>query len=321
MTDMLVKLTHASWRGIQFPTVDRDFRDDELIESIGRENPTYRYTIPMREDIAKGPWKNLFVKVYPKFLNACLDRTNGLLDDPVHGILQAKCVSLEETLTSGRRDGVDVTASFVSSPDEDFSREDLGAVLSTLEGARGVAAFFDKETGKLSAATKKQIADLNKGSEFAKVDLFSFTTGVIDQINLTQNKLLSKVGQVVSKAERLDKSLGRLKEPKSHSLRNSARRLEQTSRNLVDHATGSTVGKNKRVRQYVVPADIGRLALASVLHTDIGDFLKLNPGLASTPTVRSGTRVFYFETGEFATLSSFAQAATAVPVARSTLGV
>lgn len=332
MTDMLVKLTHASWRGIQFPVVDRDFgfqheqqslrflfRDDQLIESIGRENPTYRYTIPWREDIAKGPWKNLFVKSYPDFLNACLDRTNGPLVDPVHGNVQAKCVSLEETLSSSRRDGVDTVVSFVSSPDEDTAGI-AGLGLTTLEGAADAAGFFDKETAKLDEATKKRIRDLNKGSEFATVDPISAVTGVIDQVGIAQSKILSQVGQVVGKMERLDKSLARLKEPKAHSLRNSARRLEQTARNMVDHATGSTVGKSKRVRQYTVPAAIGRLSLASMLHTDIVDFLKLNPALARVATVPAGTRVFYFETGEFATLSSFAQAATAVPVARATIG-
>lgn len=334
MTDVVSQMPIPAWRGIQFPITNREFgfqhdqtslrflfRDEQIIESIGRENPTYRYRIPFGEDIVRGPFKNLFVKVYPQFLNACLDRTNGLLEDPVHGTVQVKCQSLQETLDANSRDGVAIEATFVTSPDDDFDRTDLSAAFATLEGAKGIAGFFDREATKIDDATKKLLADLNRGAGFGEISVLDFATSAVDQVTVAQNKLLSQVGTLAFKAQKFDQSLARLKEPKQQSLRNTARRLEQTARDLVDHAIGSTVGKNKTVRGYAVPADIGRLALSSQLHTEIGDFLKLNPSLGRAITVRAHTRVLYYVTGDFATVGSLAGAATGVPTLRSTVGV
>ena len=103
MTDILKSLQRASWREIEFPVMQvRDFGfqhdqaqhrylflDAQLIESLGRKNPTYKYIIPFREDIAKGPWANLFTQVYPDFLDACQDSSRGVLVDPAHGALPA----------------------------------------------------------------------------------------------------------------------------------------------------------------------------------------------------------------------------------------
>ena len=132
MTDILARLPKASWRGIVFPCSGREygfrqefarhryvFRDDELIDSIGRENPGYTFQIPAREDLAKGPYANWFTVFYPRFLNACLDRTVGDLMDPVHGRRKCKCASLRETLDVGKRDGVDIMVEFVYAPDEE----------------------------------------------------------------------------------------------------------------------------------------------------------------------------------------------------------
>src|SRR3989304_1978074 len=158
MTDMLRQLGRASWREIEFPVSARDYgfaqeqarirliyQDGQLVESLGAENPAYSYTIPFREDLAIAPWAGmgLFVKGHPKFLEACRDRSPGILEDPVHGARRCKLVRLSEIIDVNRRDGIDAQAEFIDAPEQAGLGDPLGTVVATLEGAKDAAGGVD----------------------------------------------------------------------------------------------------------------------------------------------------------------------------------
>jgi prophage DNA circulation protein len=307
MTDILARLHECSWRGIEFPVTRREFgfsqdqeahrfifRDEQLIESLGLTNPTYRYTIPFREDIARGPWKNLFVDVYPKFLDACTDRTKGILDDAVHGPVQCKVASLQETADPNRRDGVDVEVNFITAPDEDFSRTELGTQLSSVQGAQGLQGALDAQTAELDDATKKQLADLNKDASVGRVNPLDFATGALNQVEVLGNQIAAGFGDVVFRMQRLDDSLARLRRPDLAPMRSVARALAMQATDLQQTALTGNASRNRVVRIYEVPAPIGKMALASALGSSIGDLLKLNPNIARATVVPTGTQVAYF---------------------------
>lgn len=309
MTDILAQLHDASWRGIAFPVMNRDFgfqqsheehrfifRDEQLIESLGSQNPTYRYSIPFREDIVKGPFKNLFVSVYPDFLQACLDRTNGILDDPFHGPVQAKVVSLAEHADVDRRDGIDVDVEWITSPDEDFDRQELGTLISTLQGAHHTQDYLDQQAAQLDAATKQKIADFNKGSENGKLNPLDVATGAFNQVEVAGNKYQASLGDVAFRAEKLDDSLRRLQRPDLHPTRMAARRLQLAAIDLARAQALQPQARGRRIAIYQTPASIGKLALAGKLHNSIQDLIKLNPGLARGTTVDGGTQVAYYST-------------------------
>lgn len=311
MTDVLEQLDHLTWRGISLPITSRSFgfqheqeknrflfRDEQLIESIGRENPTYRYTIPFREDIAKGPWVHLFTQVYPLFLTACLDRTDGDLGDPVHGLRQCKCVSLEETVDVNKRDGVDVDAVFVVSPDEDTIEDpsELAIDLSTIQGAVAAQGFFDKQAGTVDPATRELMNELNRGSEFAKVDPLTAATGVLNQVELIGNKFDATLADVAFKVQRADDALGRVANPKQHPVRRAARNLELAARTVrALPLPGLSGSKSRRVRVYQVQFDMGLMALAGKLHNTTAELIRLNPQIAKNSTVRTGQQVNYLQ--------------------------
>jgi len=307
MTDILAQLHDASWRGITFPVSDRDFgfqqsheehrfifRDEQLIESLGSQNPTYRYTIPFREDIARGPWKNLFTAVYPDFLSACLDRTNGLLDDPFHGPVQCKVVSLAEHADVDRRDGIDVDVEWITSPDEDFDRQDLGALIGTLQGAQHIQDYLSQQASELDDETKKRIADFNKGSENGKVNPLDAATGAINQVEVAGNKIEASFGDVALRAEKLDESLRRLGQPRMQPTRMAARRLQLATIDLGRAVTGRPEARGRRISVYQVQTSIGRLALAGKLKNSVQDLVKLNPTIARGNDVSAGTPVAYY---------------------------
>jgi hypothetical protein len=308
MPDMLAQLHDASWRGILFPfTGQREygfqheqerhrfvFKDEQLIESLGRENPTYRYVCPFREDLARAPWVNLFSKVYPQFLQACLDRSNGILDDPIHGPVQCKVASMHEVLDVGKKDGIDVEVTFILSPDEDFNREEIGSELANLQTAQGYQDFFDREARKLDPATLAAIAALNKGSEKARVDPLTAATGALNQIEAMGNKAQAAVGDLAFKMNRFEESVGRLAHPNLTPIRMAARKLALAANDLSAQLLTGKGARPRPVRIYTVPSDSGVVALAAQLGMGLQEFLRLNPLAARQPKVTKGTQVSYY---------------------------
>jgi hypothetical protein len=297
MTDVLKQLQRASWREIEFPVMHvRDFGfqhdqaqhrylflDAQLIESLGRKNPTYKYVIPFREDIAKGPWKNLFTTVYPDFLDACLDRSRGVLVDPAHGALPAKCVSLRETLDVSRRDGVDVEAEFIRAPREGDIVEDLGAQIRTLEGAQASAGALDREIAKIpftqQAPPKPTINPLDAVS------------AVTNQAEVAVNKVTAAFADAAFRVEKASASLDALRDPGMQPAIQQAARLRAALLAFEDRTdpTGT-----RPLRKLSTTTDTTVSALARKLGMSVAELVRLNPVLARSPLVRAGTDIRVF---------------------------
>jgi hypothetical protein len=292
MTDILKQLMPAGWREVEFPVSAREygfaqdhakhrfiFRNDELVESLGRQSPTYRYTIPFREDIVIGRWKNLFTVVYPEFLEACQNRDAGVLEDPVHGGLQVKCASLRETLDVNRRDGVDVEAEFIVAPELEDLAEDLGTQISTLKGAEDQAGLFDREAAKVDWQQEPSPEPTN--------DIFGTISSVGDQISVAGGKITSKLADLSFRMQKATDSIDRLKNPELAPMRYQARRVQIAAHDLQDnlHEPPDVIAV------YEAASDISVIALAGLCRMALKDFLELNPLLASKRLVPRGTRV------------------------------
>jgi hypothetical protein len=308
MTDILSQLNDASFRGIVYPITAWDlgftqddekhrfiFKDEQLIESLGTTNPTYRHSIPFREDIIRGPFKNLFTKVWPQFREACMDRTKGILDDPFDGPVQVKVTSLQATGDPNKRDGIDVQVDYIIAPDEDFDRKDLGANLATVQGAVGMQGFLDRETGKLDQATKDALAKLNKDAEFGKLNPLDALTGAVNQVEAAGNKISATAGDLAFRAGKLDDALRRNADPRTSPLRANARATQLAFLDIQRNSVVLGAGKKERkVRIFTVLASIGKMALASKLHMSVQDLIRLNPSVAQLPIVTPGTMIAYF---------------------------
>lgn len=291
MTDIVGRFTIASWRGLGFPCAGRDygfrqefarhryvFRDEELIESIGRENPTYSYTIPAREDLAKGPWNNWFTTAYPAFIAACLDRTVGPLIDPIHGEIEAKCASLRETLNVNRRDGVDVTVDFVYAPEEVGDAEQPLSIES-VEGAEGMAGFLDEEIEKVDWQQEEPPG--------ATVPFFNAIRGIGDQLEVARSRFEANMAQLASQMEALEARLDALKNPDYQSLRRNARRLGLAAYRLNKTAT-TPISPTKGI---IVTVEVGLIALAASHNMTPAELTTLNPSLKRKNTVKRGELV------------------------------
>ncbi len=305
MTDVFLQLQDAAWRGIKFPVADSSefgfshehaghriiFRDDKLIESLGRENPTYRYTAPMREDLMVAPWrgKHLFTKVYPDLLAACLDRSRGILIDPFHGARPAKCASLREVRSVNRRDGIDVELEFILAPEEGEVITDLGQEIRSIQGA-------SLEALRIDSALKKVNYPRQLPPPEPLVDPFDAISGIGDQLDVAKNKVNAKLLDVASRAERAAETINKLKKPEMASTRAAALRLQAAALQLEETVA---VGKARPLRTVITQTSSGLASLAALHGMTVEEFLKLNPDLARSPLVKSGTEVrIFFDTSK-----------------------
>lgn len=306
MTDILKQLLRPSWREIEFPITAREygfqqgqakhryiFKDNELIESLGRENPTWRYTIPFREDITIAGWTNLFVAVYPDFLAACQDRTRGVLTDPVHGSRPAKCVSLREIMdVGGRRDGIDVEVEFIYAPSETDFENNLGTFIRTLQGFASYARRFDNDisaavgTARDAAGNVRNLQDFNPPDPtVSPLDAISAVGG---QVLLVQGKVDAALADSAFRLEKSVATIDRINNPNLASTRLQARRLQGAALDLEDR---TDVTGTKPLRKMTTAANITVAALAGKLNVPLQLLLTWNPFLRRSPLVKVNTEI------------------------------
>jgi len=329
MTDVLKQLPVLSWRGIEVPITARSisfsqtqakqkfsYRDNSYIESLGADNIGFSYTIPFRQDIAKGPYVDLFVDVLPRFLEACRRNTAGDLNDPVLGIFRAKCTNFSSTLSPDRRDGVDVEVSFIQAPEIDAVEalpssiqgiSELDDQAGALDDQVALADFtqtaVDSLTGELQLRAETEIetllagiqsSSINLGPPDAFQDLFGQIDGFGRQVERFGNKISAKLDQASFKLEKMERTISVLGNPKNWPLQRSSRRL----RGNIESVKKTLSNPGKSVLSYTVKFAQGIADIAAKLGMAVNDFVKLNPTLARRISVQAGTVVKYLATEE-----------------------
>lgn len=282
MTDIFKDLPRLKWRNIEVPVAERRvsfeqelarhkyaYRDNELVESLGRHNWRFEYTIPFREDIEKGPYRNLYVATFSTFLRACRDRSEGLLDDPILGQYTARVESLSIQTDINRRDGEDVQVVFVDSPALD-EVEATGSTASGLPGRQIVE--------ELGVDIFDQIARIG-----TKVSVYA------NRIDATLAAYESKIDKVIDKFAALNEAANN---PQNMPIIRSALR----AKDAVERARFRSVTSGETIVSRVTDRDTTVNLLAHDLGMSLGDFLLLNANLPK-PSVPSGSTVFYFQKG------------------------
>jgi hypothetical protein len=308
--DIFRSFQECSWRDIAFPVVgDRQFgfqheheehrfifKDVQLIESLGRRNPTWSYEIPFREGVARGRWKNLFTEVYPKFLAACYDRTAGTLVDYVHGPKRVKCTQLRESLSrQSGADGVSVTAEFVLAPLD--SETDLGQGVENLQGAQEAASSLDRnlDSGNLSPETRAQLAELNRDPGRGKTNIFDVPHLVGSAVLRDRQRITAQMQDVTFRLNRTVDTLDAAADPSLAQERQAARSLALAAFRFADDPRARAVsvigGGRKPNNIRTVESDTTVSALAAKYSVPMSAFLILNPSLASSPRVKRGTKI------------------------------
>lgn len=297
--EILDILKDPSWRGIAFPfTGERDygfqqeqaqhrfiFRDQQLIESIGAQNPVFSYTIPFRERLRQHGWQNLFTVVYPKFLAACRDRSSGILVDPVHGSVRCKCASLREVLSTSKRDGVDVMAEFIFSPDEDSdTATQFEQIAKSLPQFQQAVLEYGASASALSDETLQQLAEINPASQQAKLSLFDAARSIAATGQQYKERTRAQLGSVSDQLDRTRSDIDEANDPQLGELRRDSARLAKSSRDLA-RTLGNPPGPFFVVK---TTAEVGRIAFSTANKIGVETLLEFNPQLRNMLTIPKG---------------------------------
>jgi len=292
--DVQKQLKPLSWRDIVVPITGRQvgfshemskhkfqFRDNQFTEPTGRGEMTFRYSIPMLEGIARGPYANLFIKTLPKFFEAMLDRRPGPLNDPVHGLFQAQPVSYSETLDAAVRDGVKLEIDFIHSPN-------LDEAIVPGEGLKGVKSLAE-DIDAMNAALPKQpwFQDL---PEEGTLDLFTSLAAIGDQISLAGDQFAAKLDKVAYQMDTLTESIDSISDPDAWPFRDAAQNIKESALEL----KSSAVDPAKNIVKFTTKTAKTISAVAAELGISSEDLLKLNEELAAgAPIIPKGTVVLY----------------------------
>jgi hypothetical protein len=307
MTDVLAQMRPLSWRGILLPIVERSagfqhdevqhkftYRDEMLIESTGRRNLTFRYTVPMRQDIARGPYANLYTEVLPQLFDACRNRGAGELDDPVYGAFRAKCTAWDDMLDPNKRDGIDVRLEFIHAPAPGETAEEAPRPASpgSLETDAGK---LDADVAGTSFEFNTQTADQPIGTPFvpqqnppeATLDLFTAIAAYGRNLEQYGNRISAQLDRASARLERIEESYDDLGNPKNWAIIRSSRRL----RGNVQRVKERLANPARDILRITTSAAIGIGELSGSLGLSVRDLLRLNPKLAKLPLVPKGTTI------------------------------
>ena len=300
--EILDILPDPSWRGIKFPfTGEREYgfqqeqaqhrfilRDQQVIESIGKQNPVFAFTIPFRERLRQFGWKNLFTVVYPKFLEACQDRTSGILVDPVHGAVRCKVASVREILSVGKRDGIDLMVEFVFAPDDDSDVPTQFAQLAkSMPRLEGAVLEFGTAARALSAETRAQLEALNPESQQAKLSVFDAARSFASTGQQFKNRTRAQLNSLADQFDRTRSDIDEATDPQINELRRDSARLAKSSRELAK-TLANPPGPFDVVR---TTAEIGRIAFATSNRITVESLIEFNAGLANKFTIPKGFAV------------------------------
>lgn len=307
MTDVFKDLPRLHWRGIEVPVAERKvsfeqelathkyaYRDDELLESLGRKNWRFDYTIPFREDIRKGPYRNLYVATFSTFLDACRDRSAGSLQDPILGEYTARCVSVTIQTDVNKRDGEDLQVSFIHSPDLEEIEE-----LTEVSGLPGAVQTGLRIGDSLPRAIRspdpvfqyKLTSAIEKYN--AKLDALDQILSIGSQVSSYTDRLNSSILQFESRINTLTDVIGDLDQklfsPENAFVYRSLRRLSDSVARLKQQVT-----PGRRVLTTVLLEEMSLASAAAFLSNSMSEMIELNPGI-NTLSIPANTVVSYYE--------------------------
>lgn len=301
MTDVFKDLPRLTWRGIEVPIANRRvsfeqeharhkfaYRDYETIEGLGRKNWRFEYTIPFRQDINKGPYKDLYDQTFRDFLAACADRNEGDLADPILGVYSARCESVNIATDVNRRDGEDVEVVFVDSrPPEQVALQEI-----TLRDPVQEAYEIRQQLENLplaDVALSEAIPEFDFG-----IDALDQISGLgaqaaayINRIDSTFANFEHKVNKLIGQLEDIDEAI---RSPFNAPVIRSALRLNDS----VNRLRNKALFPGRAVATQVIGQDMTASTLARYLGLSVYEFILLNPSVV-LPLVPAGTVVSYFK--------------------------
>jgi hypothetical protein len=292
--DVLSGLPEFAFKGVEYPVLRCDhgfeqqhrrhkiaFRDGEFVEMTGKLNFVLNYTLPMRQGIAYGAYKDLFLEGLPQLFRDASDRKPGPLIDPVYGEIEAVAVSWSDNVDPNKRDGLDVDVSFVQWLD--IASEDIDGEVPTIAG-------LTSDAGALDANIEAVFVEAQVPSPEPSTSILNALAGAGAQLTRARDQTTATLAKFSNQMEKLERQIDAVSEgPINADLKRETRRLRLSAERLQEKAEPTRI-----VRKSVTTTNKTLAAVALSVGMSVEDLLGLNPRLARSPLVPSGTDVLFY---------------------------
>jgi hypothetical protein len=311
MADVLKNLAAFEWRNEQYPTlsfsttiahdlVEHKYwgRDGADVEAVGRAPLRVRVRIPFFNNIFPGRgerWKHgsLYPIAFRKFSEDFANRVTGIIIHPEYGWIPSKPSSMScEWSGQSNRDGVFVDAEWVETFDEEGKAQSLKAPSADLD-LKSASASFE--------AQKRDIASLlppGHDDDFWAtvltmdfVDLANLATSASGTLGAVAYSVAGKLTSIEYHAERVMKSLDVINSPLVWPARDACTRM-------IEAAQKARENQLRQDRKVLTMRLERTMTLASVVaiipSARVGDIIRLNPKLISSPIVVRDSEIRYY---------------------------
>lgn len=287
--DAFDTLQTLSFRGLQLPFTSFDvgfsqdsankkftFKDEQLIQRLGRTNETFRYEIPFYNGLK--PFGNLFKDSFSDFYDACLSREPAQLIDPLRGSVRAVVATLQvHGDPSVSRSGCTVSVEFVKSPE-------------SLEADETPAPDIARTTQEANDAFQG-LDGIPASPEFTQplVNPLSLGTGVLQQVSLQRDKINASIERETARVDRLTLAVEDSTDPEKYDAKE---KLLDYKKSLLELNTAVVQG-GRNIQVALIRAPITIISLAKDLSLSTEEFLELNQELGTSVVLYPGTPYYY----------------------------
>lgn len=302
--DVLENLLECQWRNISFPisdfstSLEQDLvkhtwpnRDGAHVEATGRAPLTFSATLHFRNFIIPGlneTWiQPLYPTVYRDFFVAMSTRSSGQLQHPEFGLIQCKPWKAETKWLSQRRDGCDVTASWIESLDDTVSDfQDILARPSPVALAQVSSVDLDTNIGQWDNAPVT-----SDGSSVTFTQQVNQILGAFDTATLVSSQYAAAIDSVVYRVQSLESRVDAASDITAWPIVSSCERLIGALYDLKTQLL--TTGRD--IATLTLQDDSSFGALTVITGNSINDLMTLNTAYLVGPIIESGSVVRYYK--------------------------
>lgn len=295
MTDQFSLLPRFSWRGVDYPIAERSAsfaheqvqhklqrRNLDLVEQTGAHNFVLTYLIPMREDLYRGPYKNLFTEGLQRLLDDFRNKEAGDLWDPIYGLLRCVPTSYDDQSDVNKRDGTDIRVEFTHAPESAF---DGVAVTPTGSAVTQDADVFQAEVQAFEVAAN-EADEIDPVTSVKLTELLTNVSSFGRRVLNTPNDVLGEMNKITILAKDIEDTLEEATAPDVRAVKSRARDIRSRAYSVLE----SSAQINPVRTTYVATAQ-SVTSLAAQFKVSVAELLRANPQLARRPLVLPGTTV------------------------------
>lgn len=306
MKDMFEELIAVKWRGVTFPvaqftaSLEQDLVEHKFVdvdgahmEATGRAPLIFNARALFRNSVVPGKAEHWGERLYPNgwraFYAAAADRSVGTLMHPELGPIRCRLRSANTVWTGEIRDGVDVDIVWIETtedPNDLAKRINAPSPITTaIGGALDLDALVSNDARMIALGLTGP-----KGEPPTFGDMLNGLQAIVDTSVATQRRTMGMLDAAVYRARSLSDSVTRAAKPTQWPFKRASGKIESAA----NDARAGRLETKHYVAIYRTPRAMTLASVAAAVHREIGELVRLNPGLVSRPEVPAETSVRYY---------------------------